>query len=275
MRRRKQIPSQRLPKSRVLLGVALVIGVFLVFFIREMVVRGPDNFSIVYPEENGSIKLMLYDLANERSVKLDIPGDVEVNLAMGRGILRAKNVKRLIDSENLPGQLLADTIMKTLRLPVDYWSGDVPLSAKIAIIAHNLRGSREDQISLENSPYLLKTKLIDGEEGYKVSGSLTLSLVSLFSDPSISKNQTAVRLVNRTGDNAYDLSHVVEVLEVLGAKPVPPLKEDPLDADCVVKANDAYTRARVASIFNCSEDPSPPEAFDIELILGSHFSKRF
>ena len=174
--------------------------------------------------------------------------------------------------------------MKTFYLPVDYWAekealgtfagGDVPLNVRIGILTASLKGKRQENANLADSSFLVKTKLSDGEDGYQV-GELTLSLASLFSDPVISSGARAVRVVNATGEDAYKLEELLAVLEVLGAKPVPPRQEAPLPYDCLVSANDEQILARMSTVFNCEKSGKKPEAFDIELVLGKGFVERF
>lgn len=267
------------------LGVLFVILLILVASVVFVIGKVPAVFSVVIPTSNEDLELTHFDFKDGRAVVLTVPSDTEVNLAMRRGTLRARSVTRLIELEGLPGQILSDTVMKTLYLPVDYWAkekkygtylgGDIPLTVRLAIFIQNLGGLRKENINLKDTSVLVNSRLKDGEDGYIVSGHLPLSLLSLFADPEISSGQTAVRLVNGMGEGEAALAPIAAILEVLGAKPVPPVNVDKSDTDCIVRAKDKYKLARVASVFNCEVSTDLPEAFDVELVLGRRFFERF
>lgn len=272
-------------KRRVVFVLGAMTAVLLVSLIFILFAKVPQAFSVVVPTESEDLELIFFELNEGKVVVITIPKDTQMNLAMNRGTLRVKSVRRLIDSEKLPGRLLSDTVMKTLYLPVDYWAGrqhygtfwggDMPLPVRLTIFLQNIRGLKEERVDLADTTVLTKERLKDGEDGYVVSGRLPLTLISLFAEPAISSSQTAVRLVNGTGEPEYVLTDVASILEVLGAKPVPPLTVDAVDVDCLVRANDEYSRERIASVFDCSVSKETPEAFDIELLVGSRFVERF
>lgn len=272
-------------KRRVFLAILLVLLVVIVVAAASAFRRAPSVFSVVVATSSGDLELTHFDLGQGRAVVLTIPKDTEVQLAMKRGTLRARSVARLMELEGLPGQLLVDTVMKTLSLPVDYWAkgkkygtyfgGDVPFVVRLAVFVHALRGLREERISLGETSFLVKKRLVDGEDGYVVSGYLPLSILSLFADPAISGGKTTARLVNSMGEGKEEVAMVANILEVLGAKAAPPVNADKEGLDCIVKANDKYKLARLSSVFDCEVSAQPPEAFDVELILGSRFWARF
>jgi hypothetical protein len=275
-------PRNRRKKILIIAFLALVAATGLV---GQLILNSERNFSIVALGKNGDIQLLLFDLNEGRNVRVTIPGELEMKLAMRRGTLRAKNAVRLSEIENLGGVFLSDSIMKTLYLPVDYWAerevrgvflgGDVPVGVSITLLAFGLTGLREEEVDLADTAFLKSQALPDGEGGYVTSGEPPLSLVSLFSDPVISKEQIAARLVNRTGEREQALFEVTKILEVLGAKPAPTVAGDPLDVDCIVSAKNPQTASRVASVFNCRLDNESPKALDVELIFGTDFVHRF
>lgn len=275
MKIRRKKTAQKPPK----INKKLIILAFFILFVLSLFAKlitglSEEYFSIADFDEDGNVALTLYDLPAEKVVKIVIPGDTYAHLAMGRGKLRLRSVKRLMETENLPDQFIVDTVMKTLLLPVDYSAGDVPLMVKANILFASLRGLSEEEINLAETHFLRKEKLPDGEEGYIV-GNITIGLASLFADPVVAEGAKAVRVVNKTGDSEHKIREVLAILEVLGVKPVPPVNDQPSSQDCIVSARNERILDRMARVFNCAKSTKEPEAFDIELVLGKAFLERF
>ena len=67
-----------------------------------------------------------------------------------------------------------------------------------------------------------------------------------------------------------------EILEVLGAKVASILKEQGDELDCVVVGKDKKIVKRIAAIFSCSAGNGEIEdGFDLEIVLGKNFVRRF
>lgn len=263
------------------------IAIFLVLFsiitaLTFIVLWGktPDYFTLATAEPSGDIKIDYVDLTQEQIYSIIIPKDTEVALAMQRGNLRASSIEKLLKTENLPGQFLADTTMKTFHFPVDYWrhgmSTDLPL---VLLVRQKVMGwgrSKIEKINLSDTTYLVEQKLTDGEVGYVVRDAMPLLLQSIFADPAFSKDYTAIQIVNKTGQHQYYLHNFVKVLEVMGVK-VAPISDGDKEAeiDCIAKSLDRDALERIASVFNCDTLYAEPSAFDVEIIVGERFYKRF
>lgn len=270
----------RLAKSKLItLSILVIIITFFALVFAKTSALVPEVFTIAATKEDGNIEIRVVEIKKNKITKVVVPYDTEVSLAMRRGTLRAQSVVKLIDSEKLPGQFLADTVMRTFYLPVDYWQvygdSDLPLFISLRLRIPKLRGFQEEVINLSETSFLTKTKLRDGEEGYEAQDKTPLFLASLFADSNFSTRQTAVGVVNATGEGEYVLSEVVKVFETLGAKVAPISSVEEKDVSCVVSASDKKILERVAEVFNCDKDSAPPKAFDIELLLGSKFYNRF
>jgi|GEM_PF-6249248 len=273
--RRKKVNLQFNKRALFKLSMVFVFLLCILFLLIFIFISMPLYFSTAKIDRDGRIVVSVYNFYDLRIVKAVVPPETELKLAMQRGSLRAKGLPRLVETEKLPAQFVVDSLMKSFHLPIDYWEKDMPTLAKLAVLLNSLRGVREENVNLEDSQVLKKKVLADGEDGYIISGSMPISLLGLFSDPKMSSGQMAVRIVNQTGKDNNWLNDIFTILEVLGVKSVPPRLDEKSDIDCIVRTSNKYILSRLTSIFNCELDSSPPEVFDIELIIGEKFFKRF
>lgn len=289
-RRRQRIKKKvELPvdtRSIVIVSILFGILVLLVVIAKSLLSATENPFTLSIAKENGDVDLVMADFSNGYVAKVVIPKDTEVHLAMQRGTLRANSIWKLVKSENLPGQFVADTVMRTFHIPVDYWASEramnkltsiesnIPLVTRLRLMVA-LRDKNIDEIDLSKTSYLTETKLIDGEEGYKINGTLPLTVSSLSADENIASFLTAVLIINKTGKPNYLLSDAAGVLEVLGGKVAPILESSESNDTCSVQAVNKKERERVAKIFNCTEVSGIPESFDIQITFGKKFLERF
>lgn len=279
-RRKPKVKASSVSRKRVILIVAIgVLFAILFFLFRFIWERSPDYFTIASVDTAGDIKVEYIDTKGQQIYSVVVPKDTEVNLAMQRGVLRAHSIEKLLSSENLPGQFLSDTVMKTFHFPVDYWksgmSSDLPFVLALKLKLMRIRGASIENIDLSNTSYLIPEKLTDGEDGYKVRETMPLLLQSIFADPAFSKDYTAVQIVNRTGEHQYYLHDFIKVLEVMGVKVAPIVEGEKEAIDCVVKSLNTKALEKIAGIFNCEEIHTESSAFDLEIIVGEKFYERF
>jgi len=285
-RRKKQKQKIRFEKRRIVIAILLTLIVGLVALFLKVISAGEDVFAVAVAKDNGDVEVLMADFTKPEVYSVRVPAGTEVNLAMQRGVLRASSIWRLIKSENLPGQLLADTIMRTFYIPVDYWAdeeavsslfsgtSDMPFPLRVRLLTA-VKSSNVTFLDLSETTYFTKLKLADGESGFRVNGTLPLTVASIAADGRISGVQTAVLIKNRTGRPSYMLSPAVSVFEVLGGKVAPLLTGDEEGIGCTVKAEKPQIRKRVATVFNCKEMPGTPDSFDIEVVFGKLFLDRF
>jgi hypothetical protein len=292
-KRRKRLRSDAAKKLNInkrkaaVFSAVILFLLFIVVSVRLLVVSVDNIFTVAIAKQNGDIELLLADFSSDDTItSVIIPSGVESSLAMQRGTLRAESIWKLKRSENLPGQILADSVMRTFYIPVDYWASegainnilaletDMPfvLRARVMLFSR----SKMDKIDLGETSYLTSVRLNDGDLGYRINGTLPLVVSSLAADPRISNKQTAISIINKTGEPAYSLRSIVSVIEVLGGKVAPIYQDEEIFGGiCSVRAVETGMRKRVANIFNCEETNGIPESFDIELTVGSKFIERF
>lgn len=280
-RRKKQNrQSIKINPPKVIIIAFLVLTAAIFSFAFLMLRNTQNYFTIASTDQSGDINVDYVDLTGGQIYSIKIPKDTEVSLALQRGSLRASSVEKLVATENLPGQFIADTVMKTFYFPVDYWrhgmSSDIPLVLMVRQKLMSLGRREKETINLADTTFLVEQKLMDGQDGYTVRDAMPLLLQSIFADPAFSKNYTAVQIVNKTGQYPYHLHDVIKILEVMGVK-VAPISEGEKDEaiDCVATSLDKTALSRVASIFGCSTKYAEPASFDVEIVLGERFYKRF
>lgn len=269
----------RRPLRRIVFLVPFAVILVLFVIVWKEVFATKLPFNVVVANSDGSMELEAFDFVGGTTVDIYIPSNVQVDLARQRGVLTTHAIWKLVETENLPGQFMADSIMRTFKFPVDYWVGangknNLPWSKRLQR-DYYMKFRPVTKIDLTDTNYLLESTLADGSDGYLVKNDIPLVLASVLADERISSGQTAVQLVNRTGANSYDLYPASGVLETLGAKVAPIASKAPENIDCIVYANDKAVLARIAGVLGCDEGKTPPKSLDIEIVFGKQFVNRF
>lgn len=298
--KRKSKSEKKLP--RVLLFVLVVLaGLFLLFlFLTKKSLWLKDaKFSLVL---NGSeeISVVTFDPVASDMTVITIPASLQVDSARGFGKWKLGSIGKLGENEGLPGILLKETIVKNFGFPVYSWMeaeaselldagvgkriSSLFLSRKtnlgfvdklkVSFFLTKIQDSDIKKIDLSSTPYLRKTKLAGGEEGYSLTKTLPASLALVFSDTDIANKKLRVQVLN--GSSADVLENVASVVELLGAKVVSELKSEPSEEDCKVVTNEELFGKFLSYTFGCKLSLSNPQSsVDVEIEVGEKFSERF
>lgn len=262
---------------------------------------GDSKLSIVINKNDGDVQVATFDPTLGEITSILIPGDTQVNVARQLGERRLKNVWELGKDEGLNGQLLVETITRHFKFPVFAWA-DLPSEGfskqglaeiakalfssyltnltfgdRIKVAMFNLKVKNIDrvEIDLKDTAYLRATRLIDGEEGYVVTGRVPQRLASIFAEPIISEKQLTVAIENSSGNRilAEDLGGIVEVL---GVKVAAIKSKESESFDCKILGDDEEAIRKISEIFSCSYEGVVTEgSFDLVLQIGEEFLKRF
>lgn len=269
-------------KIKIILPIILIIAAVIAFWINTRFWNGKDKVSVVETSSDGGVRILVYDPELSELVNLVIPGDTEVSVARELGTLRLKNVWQLGLNEKIGGKLLTETITKNFLFPVFLFVGpdgstNIPFGDRFLMwfFEKRTKNLQETEIDLGKSQFVKKTKLSDGEVGYKIPGSVSERLTVYFADNEMSAALSKVYIKDATG--AYGVAeNVGRVVEVMGGKIVTIEKAESEDSDCVATGNFAK---KITRVFDCKvgKDKFDPDLIgvDIELILGSQFAKRF
>jgi hypothetical protein len=291
------------PKGLKFLAVAILSAVMLYLFM-QLTTRywqSDGRVSLVVNGADGNVTVTTINPKAGEITNILIPGSTQLLVSRQLGSWRIKSIWMLGENEKLSGELLRESIVKNFHFPVEAWADSWAMGLgsggfspaikavfsvrksnlgfgdrlKMAIFSLGVKNTKRTDISLVDTGYLKKTRLVDGEEGYILSGELPNSLLIIFSIPEVSKEGLKAHIIDASGRNLLG-QDVGETLEVLGIKVASVEKRDPSDFDCIVKGEESDLVKKVARLFSCRpENGSPNGKFDIEVTLGETFAKRY
>jgi len=284
-----------------LLAVVVTVSAIFVFIkTQTRFWNGRDKLSVAISAQDRLV-VSTFDPETSEITNVYIPGDTQVDSARQLGTFRVKNIRKLGDNEKIGGVLLSETITKNFKFPVTAWASESALAFstsepgqifkaivspfetnlgmgdKLALALFSLRvkNTNRVEIDLTNTAFIKKTKLIDGEEGYIISGQIPQGLAAVFADSHISEEALRVVIKNETGESS-DPTAVAQILEVLGAKVASLVKGEMEDYDCQVLGESREITKKVAQILSCEIISGLPEGnFNLEVRLGKGFAERF
>lgn len=262
---------------------------------------GKSKLSLAINNESGNVLITTFDPVLGEITNLTIPGNVEVTVARQLGKRRLKNVWRLGEDEDLSGKLLTETISRGLKFPVYNWADspakgfskqnilaitkaiylnyDTSLSLKdrIKVALFSLKVKNIDRLNFDlgDFSYLTKTRLVDGEEGYIVSGGVPQRLAAVFSDQSISEKKLRVNIINAASTRTI-AEKLGEVIETLGLKVAAIESGERESFDCTIIGEETEAMEKLSNILSCDLEERPVEGnFDVQVKIGDDFAKRF
>lgn len=260
-----------------------------------------SKLSLVINNPDGSATVSVFDPKREEIININIPSNTEVEVAHQLGLFKLGSVWRLGENEGLGGELLAATLRHQFKFPVSTWADskavgfsdgnlinileaikgsyktNMKMGDRLALGTFSLgiKNTKRTNINLSETPYLVKTTLKDGEEGYVVSKNISQRLLSIFANDVITENSYKVEINDSTG-NLEVSSDVGGLMEVMGAKVASIVKKDQSDFDCRVSGYDKKVVKEVARILSCEQEIyKGRSSFDLEIDLGSQFVEKF
>lgn len=261
---------------------------------------GKNKLSIAIAKKDGSVVVSTFDPVEGELVNLTIPKETEVELSRRLGKIRIKNAWQVGLNEGYDGELLAETITRHFKFPVAVWA-DSPAAGftqsninlliramfspyktnltigdrvRLGIFSMGIKNLKKEDIALQETTYLRKTQLVDGREGYVVTGRFPQSLLVVFSEELMSNSGATVVITDETG-SPQTANELGQLIEVLGAKVASIEKKGKKNYDCRVSGKDKQTVARVSLILSCGVEADRQSNFDIRLSIGEEFAQRF
>ncbi|QQS39521.1 hypothetical protein IPM62_02830 [Candidatus Woesebacteria bacterium] len=293
--------KNRSKKYLVLILVFVFLGLILVFLHRSTKYwSGEGKLRLVSPAENGDVVISVFDPELDDITTVIVPGNTQIKVARQMGIWKTRSLWKLGFDEGLGGKLLAESLTHHMKLPVVAWGDEEAIGfssqsviqivktallmtntnltfgdrIKIALFAFGIQNTNMSTIDLRNTAYLSKTILPDGEEGYVVADTLPQKVAVIFSQESISKEGTRIRIIDRT-INSNIAEELGETLQVAGGKITSITNESSDNTDCVVVGSNKFTVDYVADMFDCTKNYEKTANFDLEITIGEEFAKRF
>ncbi len=285
----------------------LIIPLSLIAYFLSFVFFGPhlwdgkSSLSLAINTPKGDVLLAVFDPARDTITTILLPKDTQVNVSRQLGIWRLGSVWKLAENENLDGRLLAETISKSFKLPIEAWAGkgalgfskgDIPSLLKSLFLLYQtnlkfrdklgltffsirVRSSNKIQLNPLRLGYLFETKLSDARLGYKIRGDMGPEISAVFTDSQVSQEDLTIAIVDASGQRGI-AGQFGKIIEVLGAKVVSLQVVDKEDLDCEVIGLKSKTASKIANIFSCQYIKKLPENnFDIQVNLGKQFAERF
>lgn len=286
-------------KYSVLFLAILILG--LILSLQSLFWDGKAKVSVAIATQGGDILVSVFDPVGESITNITIPGATQVNVARQLGRLRAKSIWQLGENEGIGGKLLAETLVKNFNFPIYGWGegnlrglsgGELPQAInsvltpgqtnlkigdriKMAAFSLSVKNPKRLNIDLKDGNYLKKIRLIDGDEGYVISGTGFEKLLPLFSENGISQKNLRVVILDSTGGTGV-ANEVGTTLEVMGLKVASVSRKEKKDSDCTFKTKEEDLAKKIFYIFSCEREKGEPAGnFDLEVSLGANFAKRY
>jgi hypothetical protein len=308
--RRKRLAKYREEKRRIKkpltflkFVIPLVILLFLSFFLflNTKLYSRNHKLTLVSQKKNGDIAISVFDPKENEITAYTIPGNTQLIVSRQLGTWKVKSIIQLGINENIGGKLLAETIIRNFNFPIIAWQeggGEGFVSGKFGSLVKDIFFSGKTNLSLSDrinlgimslgvadqarserdfteTGILRKTRLVDGEEGYVLSGEPSTAISSVFAENENNNNVIKVAIIDATGIRNI-AEKIGKTIENLGTKVVSIQDEEVSDTDCFVSGKDKEIVERVALIFSCQEEKAKnEETFDLILRLGQKFAKRF
>jgi hypothetical protein len=286
--------------------IFILVSALALFFYKfagpKSVWNGKSRLSLVVAKPDGAASVIILDPTVHSRTIINIPANTQLEVANQLGVWKLSSVWKLGQQEGPGGSLLSDSVMKSFKFPLDAWvspDGQALLSSnplsvlksifvprvsslsfsdrlRLAWYSFNLKSTAN--LPLEKTGYIEKARLASGEDGYVIKKNMPIELEHLFFVKEIADEGARVNVKNATG-NGEQTSEVSSIINILGAKVVSLQKEEPRDVDCqllVKSASRTQTPRFLSRIFRCDLLTNQDIGnFDLELVLGTKFAKRF
>lgn len=290
-------------KSLIVSGILLLLIAvfFLVLGLTTKYWGRYERISLVINNPSGDLTVTTFNRGSGEISNIQIPGSTQLAVSRQLGSWKARSVWKLGENEKLGGELLRESIIKNFNFPViawadssaiglangNFWSAIKSVFAinksslgfgdrvKMAFFSIGVNNMKRNEIDLTQTSYLKKARLVDGEDGYLISGGLPDSLLIVFAEPALAKRGLKANIIDASGKNLLG-QDVGETLEVLGIKVASVEKQTPDGSDCLIEGKEAELIKKLARLFSCQKEiKSLDSRFDIEMRIGEAFAKRY
>lgn len=294
--------SKPKPVKKVLYFFIFLFGLLLLLFfgLRSKNFSGNEKTSLVIKNADSSVSVIILDPHLKEIHTLNIPPDTEVEVAGDYGSWKIKSIWQLGEQEGIGGELLSRSVTLGLKMPTPLWADsdasglivpgfprifnalfspyktNLSFADKLGILFLSLsvKNTKRVTIDLEETSYLEKETLPDGEEAFVVVKSPPSSISALFADPILSSKIISVSIKDASEKPGL-AEEVGEVVEVLGGKVSSIEKIEGLAENCLLKANDIAVLETLERVFDCKSAKSAVGNFDLEITIGKVFAEKY
>lgn len=258
-----------------------------------------NKLSLVIDNEDKGVVVAVIDPIHEEIVMISVPENTELEAARNLGSWKIGSIWQLGKNEKLGGKLLAETVTRSLHMPVYAWADESMISVinnryssflkflssretnftlkdrlNIVYFSYRLDSSRKHKIDLSNTNFLSEQKLTDGVLGYKTEGNPSPRISSYFADEYIASNPTRVIIFDASSKPLL-AKRMGRVVETIGAK-ISAIREETHEvSDCEIAGKDETMTKRLALYFDCETSESTSTSFDLEIRIGEDFAERY
>lgn len=255
-------------------------------------------------------KIYSYNPQAQKLSLIEIPAKTQITTSRGMGDWLAGSLWKLGEQEKLNGQLLSESLQKSLGLPIDGWIGEegeslfasrklgfasalveaaMSLGVKtnltffdrLQLLLHvgtvPFGGRRE--LDLETLGVIKAQKLADGEEGYVVIPEKAKIAFEEIRDDLVFAESKKVKVFNNSGRSGLAVD-VTRIVTTLGLRVIGTGTTEEKVENCEVRGDGSQVKSlsakRLAAVLGCdikAKDAGGPE--DLELYLGEAFAERF
>lgn len=278
-----------------------LIAVFTIFFFNKrnywdknnslfLVVRRPDN----------SVLVSVFDPVSNEISNIVIPKNTEVEVSSELGVWKIGTVWELGEQHGLDGLLLANTVRKNFNFPTASWADyyatgfseskisslfkalffsyktNLSFGDRLAITILSLRVKNGSKVNIDlTKTNLLKSKLLlDGTEGYVLTGNFPQFLSSLVVDRELGKG--SYKLFIKYKGSSKIAERIGSFLEVLGTKVVSIDYDEKIVEDCRISGLKSQLLLRISKILSCpSLERGSGDSYSIDLSLGNIYMEKF
>lgn len=295
----KSKPNRKIAIIAVFGFIVLLMGLIYHFLPSKWDLK--SRIILAIPTKTGDVTVSIFDPQSHSIMYFSLPASMQVNASGNLGSWKLGSIWQLGIQEKKGGKLLTQTLLKSLHIPADAWASqeaigllsknigniaragikikDTNLSFKdrinITLFSLRLHPSDKYEINLVDSGYIYETRLLDGEEGYTHKKVLPSKILSYVSDPAIASGQLRVAISDSSGpSNAA--GQITEVVESLGGKVLSIEDEAETQSDCLIHTTKPDIADKIADLLGCNiTNQKPTGNFDIEIVIGNSFVRRF
>lgn len=263
--------------------------------------NGESKVTLVIQNPDRSATVSVFDPLLNEITSILIPANTELEVSGGLGVWKLGSVWQLGENEGIGGgELLSATLRRQFKFPVNAWADskaigltknnfgavfsalgsnyrtNLKIGDKIALARFSLKvdNTKRNKIDLSDTPYLFKTKLKDGEEGYLIGRNISRNLLSVFTNTKLSQEEFQIEIRDASG-NTNVAREVGELMQVLGAKVASVVKKEESNTKCIISGNSKEVVKEISILLSCEAKFVESGSFDLEIEIGKEFSKTF
>lgn len=284
------------PKVKI---VFLLLLIFTFFF---LVIKKPFRMSskevFAVNQQNGDVHIHIIDPDTKDYSIVRIPGKTQVEASKNLGQWKIQSLWKLGMDEGVGGQILVKSLTKSIGIPVYQWADykaegftkggyyerflatfsgyktNIPFTDRIAIglFTFSIKDAQRNFIDLEQSNFLTDTKLVDGTEGFLVTGNYPNKLLPILIDRNIAVSESKIKLIDSGASNS-SIAAVVRIIEVIGGKVSLVERSGDDKAVCEVYSKDERVSTFIGNLYNCNivQEITSEDNFDLIIELGTNF----